>query len=262
MTVLNIDTLGNTPYQVIDPQNQAKQGMNPTVYNHTVNRRGKYAAFDFEHHRYKCRECLVGFTIQQQQAYLPTKILIDASGATTRNAVYLPYLDHFATSVRLSTNRHPAIRYFFTDNLSGCAVYVDKRTGGRFFAYHVNTHVHSSKEETKRKAPSRQHAEATHQLQSMHSVSARDQRLYQNRQNQHVCTKDIYLGAADGLKKKGKKLGLNRRILKKDLLAGTCVLGVRATGGGDNWTFYYQTWGRLDRKGASTDLIVIDSATF
>jgi len=259
MTVLNTDTLADTPYQVTVSQNL---GMNPTEINHRVNRVRNYDAFDFKHYKYKCKECLVGFRLQQTpQSYLPTKIIIDKSAL--RNAVYLPYKDHNSTSVRLSIDRYPAIRYFFTDNLSGCAVFIDKRDGGHFFAYHVNTHLHSG-EESKRMVPSWQHTEATHRLNAMHTISSRDQRLHLNRRTRYACTKDIYLGGADDLKKKGKKfgwLGHKTQILKKDLIAGTCVIGVRVRGGND-WTFYYQTWGRLDRKGVSTDLHVIDSGTF
>jgi len=58
MTVLNTDTLADTPYQVTVSQNL---GMNPTEINHRVNRVRNYDAFDFKHYKYKCKECLVGY---------------------------------------------------------------------------------------------------------------------------------------------------------------------------------------------------------
>jgi hypothetical protein len=261
MAEFDVDDLEDTPYQMEVPL-AVRQGVQSYRQSaHNVARVRNFRAFDFTHYKYRCRGNLVGFTVEPSaHNYLPSKIKL-ASDAGVKNAIYLSYEADHATSLRFSTDRFPAIRYFFTDNLSGCAIYVDKRNGGRYFVYHINTQTHSSRKETSRQLPSWQHSESDHRLTRMHAVAARDYPRQNDRQNSSILKKDTYLAGADALRKKGKVFGKDRRILKKDWLGGTLVMGKRGVGI-DDWTFYYQTWGRLDRKGASTRLRVVGCDEF
>jgi hypothetical protein len=232
-----------------------KGGVIATIQK-TAPQQGQFAAFQFEHIRYNCNiNNLTSFQFGDSKIVGARKV---SDGTTANNSIYLPYGKDKIYSVRLSTNTFAGLRYFFTANLSGCAIFLDRRPNGRLYAYHANTHIHSGAEEVKRRVPTWQHPEAIHRLRTMHRLAAQDHPNHNTRVNVGELFKATYLNGAADIRKIGKILRRQVPIKNKDWLGGTFVVGIR--GLLDQWTFHYQSWGRSTR--ANVNMGVAGYGTF
>jgi len=251
----DINQLAVTPY--VDRMSTANKSVIATLQKNAP-AQGGFAGFQFEQVHLRCNnQNLTSFRFGGDRFPGVTKVE-DGPPTAAKNAMYLPYGADKIYSVRLSTNTFPGLRYFFTANLSGCAMFVDRRPGGRLFVYHANTQVHSGEDEVRRRVPNWQHPEAIHRLRTMHRIAAQDQRMHHTRVNVGELFKSTYLNGTTNIFKVGKILKKQVAIKSKDWLGGTFVVGIR--GHADQWTFYYQAWGRSQR--ANFNMGVAGNGTF
>jgi len=149
--------------------------------------------------------------------------MLPAGADDNHKIVYLPYYDNNITSTTIRS-ADESVRYFMTDKLSGCKVYIDRRPNGDLVCYHANAQ-HKPKE-----------AEAT--MDSMHSTAQRgDVNLFS-------LSQDVYYARALALEKEEVKGQTDRKFK-----GGTTVMGFRADNG--QWEFWYQTYGRIVYKDTS-----------
>jgi hypothetical protein len=121
-----------------------------------------------------------------------------------------------------------------TDNLSGCAIYIGKRTDGELVVFHSNSQTDSNAAIMSIRLPSYQSPTALQELDG-HVQGAKPHHA-NNVQIVAVLTKLSYLSNVDASAATGA-----------DFLAGTTVAGWRK---GGNWEFWYQNWGSVNGSGA------------
>jgi len=146
-------------------------------------------------------------------------------------AVYLPYCDNYITSCIVPAAAQGGIDYFFTDNLSGCAVYVDQVNGTNdFILYHANARATQAAQGD---------LAATTLMDQMHAAARTDYAgwLHAMVTPRASIQKARYFGQAVTHYTQ-RKTGDGRTNIQ---LAGegTNVMGFRH---GNSWEFWYQTW--------------------
>ena len=163
----------------------------------------------------------------------------------TKNAAgtgfYLPYFQNQISSVELDA--HPAIggvQFFTTDNLSGCAIYIDRDTvTNNLIVYHANNVANSPPALLAGAVPTPLVVQVNNQptMDGYHGAAQGD---YPNALvNLAALYKPAYLAGVQA--EINRKTGQDRAVT--GYLAGTTVCGFY-TGG--VWRFHYQTWGFLD----------------
>lgn len=150
-------------------------------------------------------------------------------------AYYLPYLDNNITSLKLGD----AADAFFTDNLSGCSIFVDRSTTGHLIVYHANRQgadYAPTAEQRRKLSFEREVAVAVKHVQHDAAV----QSSYNGAVNQGSLFKSRYMADA----------AQHEAILRfggqgDTTIYGTTVVGFRRAGA---WLLWYQTW-RCDATG-------------
>ena len=150
---------------------------------------------------------------------------------------YLPYCDNYITSVIVPRT----IKTFFTDNLSGCAVYVARAASGDLVCFHANA---------RRVQGVSGDVAATTLMRQMRDAAIQDYRgwLAQNVTLQGSIEKATYFTGAI-THYTNRKQGQGRTNVST-LGEGCNVIGIQER---NRWKFYFQTWAlvRYDRHGAS-----------
>jgi hypothetical protein len=148
--------------------------------------------------------------------------------------LWLPYYQSSITAVELPMDGSATVA--FTDNLSGCAIYIghDDKSKKYWFC-HANSQKASSEKDLADKPPSFQHNDALKELDKLATDAA----------------------GKLGFKKIAglSKARYNGEVAKKaktaaDFVGGTCVAGFFKD---NHWTFWYQTFGSIG--GAPTAVI-------
>lgn len=154
--------------------------------------------------------------------------MLPASDADTQKIVYLPYHDKNITSTIIPRGAAAdSVRYFMTDKLSGCNVYIDQRGDGELVCYHANAgHVAAAE------------AQATMDTMRRNAQRPGDGDKFR------LSMGDYY----------AKVLELEEQSGRRLFGAGTTVMGFRADNG--QWEFWFQTYGRIkpqttEREGSS-----------
>ena len=149
-------------------------------------------------------------------------------GVGGEHAVFLPYCDNYICSSILPAQ---GVNYFFTDNLSGCAVYVDQVHGSDdLIVYHANARATQG---------TNGDVAATNLMDQMHTAAKND---YSGWLGNAVVDggsikKAQYFGQAIA-HYTNHKTGQGRTNVQT-LGEGTNVMGFRHN---NRWEFWYQTW--------------------
>jgi hypothetical protein len=151
--------------------------------------------------------------------YSGTKKLLITAGADT---VYLPFWQNNISSVELPTTG-PTL--FVTDNMSGCCLYLGRKTDGTLVAFHANSELKSGKADLEGKPANFQHNDTLQKLDSLSRVAKME-----------AGVDKIIAGCG--------KAHYNQKIASggKAWLGGTTIVGFRT---GTAWEFWFQTWGSL-----------------
>jgi len=156
--------------------------------------------------------------------------IVNFADATGHNdCYYLPFRENNITSIRIGT----AANRFFTDNLSGCSIFIDQMPGGDLVVYHAN------RQGAQYKPTETQAADVLFEREVAIAVK---KQLHDNAKTA------AYAGATDAgsLFKQRYNAGaarhnnIQRFVSGTDqFTGGTTVVGFRSIGG---WEFHYQTW--------------------
>lgn len=164
----------------------------------------------------------------------------------TNNCYYLPFKQNNITSIRIGT----AADTFFTDNLSGCSVFIDSMPGGDLVVYHANRQGMSYTGTAQQRMDAsfeRQVAVAVKHAQHDNAQRA----TYGTATPQGSLFKSRYMTNA------ARHENVQRFVGQGDTtIYGTTVVGFLR---GGSWRFWYQTW-RADSGGNT--YAVINSEQF
>ncbi|HRH77033.1 MAG TPA: hypothetical protein PK129_06755 [Cellvibrionaceae bacterium] len=144
-------------------------------------------------------------------------------------AAYLPYCDNYICSLILPPN---GVDYFFTDNLSGCAIYIDQVHGSRdLVVYHANARATQS-------GPGGDPA-ATLLMDNMHNAAMGQYNGWLGNMLIGAATlyKAQYFGGAINHYTQRKTNEGRQNV--QTLGVGTNVMGFKRN---NRWEFWYQTW--------------------
>ena len=149
------------------------------------------------------------------------------------NSVFLPYYQNEIASIIVP---QAGPDFFFTDNMSGCALFIDKLPGGDLVVYHANSQVGSDQATMESHSPSYQAGAAVGALGNLYFSA---QTAYAGAMPQKALYKKEYLQHADtAMLMRGMTHEIDD-ITGKNFLGGTTICGFRS---GTSWSFYYQNW--------------------
>jgi hypothetical protein len=156
------------------------------------------------------------------------KLALFRPRGNNQQAIYLPYSDNYICSCILPPT---GVDYFFTDNLSGCAVYVDQVQGSDdLVVYHANARATQS---------AAGDIAATLLMDQMHTAAMGDYAGWLGKAliAGGSIKKAQYFGQAraDYIQRKTNQNRANIQTLGE----GTNVMGFRHN---NRWEFWYQTW--------------------
>lgn len=160
------------------------------------------------------------------------KVSFGPAGSTDC-AIYLPFLSNNISTAVLDDRADR----FFTDNLSGCSIFIDRLPDGRLLVHHANAKAASPTLEQTKADPSYEREMARAIMHKYHDDALRRTNAWTNATNLTVLFKKRYNRAA------GNFVNVHRWSGNKDVAfyGGTTVMGFR-TGTG-TWEFWYQTYG-------------------
>jgi hypothetical protein len=145
-----------------------------------------------------------------------------------RNCYYLPFIANNITSVKIGTAAHT----FFTDNLSGCSIFIDRAPDGDLVVHHANRQgmAYTGTAEQRLDAKfERQVAVAVKHVQHDGAVRQR----YPGAVNLTSLFKARYMVNAARAENTARFAGVATNMY------GTTVVGFHRAGA---WLFWYQTW--------------------
>lgn len=169
---------------------------------------------------------IVGYT--NGPAAQPGSQLISFRAAGTHNnAAYLPYRDNNISSITFDSS----VNRFFTDNLSGCSVFVDRLPNGNMVVYHANVQGGAYRPTEEQSLNVRYERQLAVAVKRQYHINAA--RHYAGAVSVGSLFKDRYNANA------AAAVNVARFANTPVLALGTTVVGFR-TGAG--WQFWYQTW--------------------
>jgi hypothetical protein len=155
------------------------------------------------------------------------------------NSIYLPYYPREIASIRLPTN---GPTFFFTDNMSGCAFFIDRFQNGDLVVYHANSLEGSDKVTMEAHVPSYQSRKAVGELGSLYFAARSsypgavpDKALYKT---EYLKIVDVAMRIRHATKEIDDTTG-------KHYLGATTIIGFR---NGAKWDFWFQNWMQVRGK--------------
>ena len=205
------------------------RGATPTAPGPTLRTSAGKAFNDEENEHFIVNNGLVRYIVNAGPT--PGVRVIDFAPTTgADDCFYLPYRDNNITSVRLSGTPDR----FFTDNLSGCTVFIDRATNGDLIVFHANRQGLSYKPQTAETI-----ADVTFEREvaiavkkQIHDDAVASQ--YNGATPVGSLFKKRYNRGAAGYNNAQAFIGSSERFG-----GGTTVVGFKAGGA---WQFWYQTW--------------------
>ncbi|WP_225408474.1 hypothetical protein [Stigmatella hybrida] len=154
-----------------------------------------------------------------------------ALGAANQS-VFLEFYPNQITSCRLPAGG--LVSYFFTAQLSGCAIFVDQLPAGDVIVYHANAMRFSLPQAQAQAQPL--DYETPNAVNYLNALHAHARAHYPGAVNLGSTFKSAY-NAAVATEAQRKRNQLRSNV---DFVGGTSVFGFKVAG---VWEFYYQTWG-------------------
>lgn len=146
-----------------------------------------------------------------------------------QNCYYLPYRDNNITSIRIGTGGNR----FFTDNLSGCSIFIDRISNSDLILYHANRQGADYKPSAAQASDVTFEREVAIAVKKQMHSDARTA-AYAGATPSGSLFKKSYNAGARNFNNISKWSGSNERFG-----GGTTVVGFRS---GTGWEFWYQTW--------------------
>ena len=147
--------------------------------------------------------------------------------------IYLPfYANCIASAVVPRSNAQ--VKYFFTDSLSGCSIFIDETATGDLVVYHANAKDWSPSQSDVKKDAACDSPIGVSKMNAFH-----DDARTKDRPGVTPCValfKSQYFKSVNGFDQRARTLNAG------DTVAGTSVIGFQI---GSGWEFWYQTWGKL-----------------
>jgi hypothetical protein len=223
----------------------------------------------------------VGTKIGAHTIYDPTLVRVSMEAAAPQNGlrlvtitkkpavgdtIYLSYFANEISSVRLPDPPPAGVNKFSTDNLSGCAVYVDKVGATQnLVLYHANARAQSPPSNWGVVRPSYETTVAAQTLTGLHGTAMLDYAAAPYNLPPLVAAgslnKPLYNHNANQLTQRKRSQGRVRlpqiadqpdpaRIDAPEFVGATVVFGFYVIGSG--WEIYYQTWGDIEYERPKT----------
>jgi len=163
------------------------------------------------------------------------------------NAVYLPFLANNVSSAVVPRNE-VNLAHFFTDSLSGCAIFIDELPNGDLVVYHGNAAGLSPTAAETRANPAYEKAGAVAVMSSYHKQAQAS--AYATATPQVALYKSQYNRNAVDFLDRQKSL----MRAEADVWGGTTVIGFKLSRG---WEFWYQTYASTT-PGGTRDIIACE----
>jgi hypothetical protein len=191
----------------------------------------------------------VSFTLQDDEKQKKVKAVKfgPPKDKAPGNAVYLMF---FQNNICSAIVPRKDVDYFFTDALSGCAVFIDTLENDDLVLYHANAMSHAPKPEDLAKNCAAESDKAVSTMKEYHDKALKA--AYPKATKNVALFKKEYLSKGQAFVDRMKQLG------RKDATwrGGTNVIGFRV---GSGWEFYYQTWAQAsDDKNATREVIACE----
>ena len=98
-----------------------------------------------DHTRYRVTNTRIAYIDQVNPGNANFRTIAGTRDLANGDTIYLPFFSDHITSIRLPFPAPPGVSFFFTDNLSGCKIFVDEVTGTNdIVVYHANTKSHTA----------------------------------------------------------------------------------------------------------------------
>jgi hypothetical protein len=162
------------------------------------------------------------------------------------NAAVLPFLPNNISSVVVPRK---SVDYFFTDGLSGCAIFIDVLPNEDLVLYHANAAEFSPTPEETRDDPAFETKKAVATMKDYHEKARKA--AYKDAKPAVALFKSQYNSAGKAFLERARK-ALKRT--DAEFWGGTNVMGFRV---GSGWEFYYQTYASLS-NGGTRDIIAAE----
>jgi hypothetical protein len=106
---------------------------------------GTATEFRNEHVIYSPADCQTTYNEAPHAMNAAMRTMLVAPPIGAGDTLYLPFFNDKISSIRLTWPRPAGVNFFFTDNLSGCKIFVDTVPGTNdIIVYHANTTQHSA----------------------------------------------------------------------------------------------------------------------
>lgn len=166
----------------------------------------------------------------------------------TGNAVYLPFLPNNIATATIKAD-DDSITHFFTDQLSGCSIFIDSVGTSSFVIHHANYAAQSPSAEETTADPAFEKPSAVQLMKQLHASALK---LYPGAKERASLFKSQYNATGRDFIQRQKDL----KQKNPDFWGGTTVIGFRV---GAGWQFWYQTYASTTNGGTKN---IIDVQRF
>ncbi len=190
---------------------------------------------DGQHRLHDFKNCRMNHTVRSSGTGMSIIVLTSAPDGDT---VYLPWGKGEIHSVDIPFD--PAnVKYFFTAQMQGCRLTIDRKEDGSYVVYHANTHKDPTGEQSATQ-PTYQNPDGVIDLERLRNHARLSRGEHENKTSRTVnlSKSDYFAQVATKIDSKA----LNRRTgieySRPEQLSYTFIVGFRVN---NSWSFWYQT---------------------